>query len=85
MDLLDAAEPVDNIGEWSVVLDLALVNDNGPTAQSFYVFHVVARQQHRHLLFGLVVTQECLNFALRDDIQSDCRFVEQKYFGRMEQ
>ena len=67
------------------MLDLALIDDDRTATESLHVFHVVARQQNRHLLLGLIMPQKALHFALRDDIQANRGLVQQKDLWRMQE
>ena len=80
-----SAEAIEDSGEWSVVDDLSLVDDHGASAERFDVLHVVAGEDDSDAMFALPGSEEVLDFALADDIESDGGFIEEEDFWSVEE
>ena len=63
----------------SAVVDFcALVDHDHAFAEFLDVGHVVAREENRHAILAVVVAEELANGTLRNDVETDGRFVEKE-------
>ena len=71
--------------KFAVEEDFAVVDDDDALAQLLDVGHVMAREQNRGFLLGIVAANEFAHGFLGNDIQADGRFVEKQHLGLMQQ
>jgi hypothetical protein len=79
------AEALQNVLERPIVIDAAMIDDDGPLAEGLHVFHVMAGEEHRDLALGLIELEEVLHAALRHDVQADRRLVQQQHLGTVQE
>src|SRR5579885_2391628 len=78
-------EAVHNLAQPAVEKNPAVVNNDHALAQFLNVRHIMAGQQNRRLLLGIVATDKFTHRFLRDNVQADGRFVEKEHFGLVQQ
>ncbi len=79
------AEALQNVLERPVVIDAAMIDDDGPLAEGLHVLHVVTGEEHRDLALGLIELEEVLHAALGHDVQANRRLVQQQHLRAVQE
>src|SRR5437773_7541189 len=77
-DKFVAGEPIDNLCEWSVEEDFAVINDKNAIAEFFDVLHVMTRWQRDDAMLFVINAQKFADTLLTDDIEPNGRLIEKK-------
>src|SRR5207247_1105360 len=82
---LEIGEAVDDLFQWAIIEELALINNDGAAAQGLDVGHVVAGEQDGGAIGLVVGAEKFAHDLLGNHVQTDGRLIQEQDLGLVQQ